>query len=230
MARATSSQATPATPQGVSQRPKTRARATGAFVVAVPKTFVGKVKLPTGVRHGFVATTAAGRKAVELLTHGVKVEVITKPVVIARSTAADPERSAYEPDARARALARGLKMRRADLAKAGGTYELDDVRELMNGVTAQAVGKRVREGSLLAVPGPSNRRRYPTMQFTADGGVVPGLKAVTEAFPSKSPWMLLNFLVNPESRLGDRAPIDLLRAGQIDPVVQAARAVGQQGG
>lgn len=230
MARATSLHSTTGTAPERARHPKTRAKASGAFVVTVPKTFVGKVKLPNGVRHGFVATTAAGQKAVKQMIRGVKAEVIAEPVALAWPAAEVPERSAYEPDARARALARGLKMRRDDLARAGGTYELDDVRELMNGVTVQAVGKRVREGSLLAVPGPSNRRRYPTMQFTADGGVVPGLKAVTEAFPSKSPWMLLNFLVNPEARLGDRAPIDLLRAGQVDPVVRAARAVGQQGG
>lgn len=230
MARATSFQSSTTAPQGASRRSKSRTKASGAFVVAVPKAFADKVKLPTGVRHGFVATTAAGRKAVEQLTQGVEVEVITKPLAAALPTAAEPDHSAYEPDARARALARGLKMRRDDLSKAGGTYELDDVRELMNGVTAQAVGKRVREGSLLAVPGPSNRRRYPTMQFTADGDVVAGLKAVSKAFPNQSPWMLLNFLVNPDIRLGGRTPIDLLKAGQVDPVVQAARTLGRQGG
>jgi len=41
--------------------------------------------------------------------------------------------------------------------------------------------------------------------------------------------MLLNFLVNPEARLDSRKPIDLLRAGKLDAVVQAARHVGNQG-
>ena len=41
--------------------------------------------------------------------------------------------------------------------------------------------------------------------------------------------MLLDFLVNPEARLDNRKPIDLLRAGNLETVVEAARRVGIQG-
>src|SRR3712207_9581631 len=64
-----------------------------------------------------------------------------------------------------------------------------------------------RSGSLLAVPGPSNRRAYPTVQFTSDGTVVPGLKAVQDALPTDNPWAVLNFLVRPDPRLNGRKPI-----------------------
>jgi hypothetical protein len=40
---------------------------------------------------------------------------------------------------------------------------------------------------------------------------------------------VLNFLINPESRLGGRKPIDLLKAGEIESVVEAARRMGRQG-
>jgi hypothetical protein len=40
---------------------------------------------------------------------------------------------------------------------------------------------------------------------------------------------VLNFLVRPDPRLSGRKPIDLLRAGEIDLVVDAARRMGQQG-
>ena len=97
------------------------------------------------------------------------------------------------------------------------------------GVSRQAVEKRVREGSLLAVPGPSNRRRFPTVQFTDDGEVVEGLREVRQALPFRNPWAVLNFLVNPDDRLGGRRPIDALKAGETDEVVEAARRIGQQG-
>jgi hypothetical protein len=115
-----------------------------------------------------------------------------------------------------------------DLKESGGAYDLDQVRVLMNGISRQMVDRKVREGSLLAVPGPSNRRAYPTIQFTRDGTVVPGLKAVQDALPTKNPWAVLNFLVRPDPRLNGRKPIDLLQGGEIDLVVEAARQMGHQ--
>ncbi len=137
--------------------------------------------------------------------------------------------SAFQPDARARALLRGVRIAQQDLRDAGGAYELDEVRELLGGVSPQAISKRVREGALLAVPGPSNQRRYPTIQFQADGSVLPGLREVHKALPTHNAWAVLNFLVNPDSRLQARRPIDLLKAGQLERVVEAARSLGIQG-
>jgi hypothetical protein len=81
----------------------------------------------------------------------------------------------------------------------------------------------------LAVPGPSNRRSYPTLQFNADGSVVDGLRAVSEALPTSHSWTILNFLAQPDDRLRGRKPIDVLKEGKIDLVVEAARRMGQQG-
>jgi hypothetical protein len=146
-----------------------------------------------------------------------------------QDTSAAVDASAFEPDARARAVLRGLEYAREDLRDAGGAYDLDQVRAVLNGVSRQAVTKRVKDGSLLAVPGPNGKRSYPTFQFTGEGTVVGGMKAVLDAFPSKNPWMVLNFLVNPQDALGGRKPIDLLRAGDVDAVVSAARRIGVQG-
>ncbi len=67
------------------------------------------------------------------------------------------------------------------------------------------------------------------MQFNPDGGVVEGLKAVCEALPTRDPWTVLNFLTHPDDRLQGRRPIDVLKAGNVDLVVEAARRLGQQG-
>lgn len=138
--------------------------------------------------------------------------------------------SAYEPDARARAVLRGREIAEADLRASGGAYDLQAVRTLLHGVSRQRIDKQVRDGSLLAIPGPSNRRYYPTVQFQSDGSVVRGLKAVRDALPTRNSWAVLNFLVQPDARLHGRKPIELLRAGAVDDVVGAARGVGQQGG
>jgi hypothetical protein len=138
-------------------------------------------------------------------------------------------RAAFEPDARSQAVLQGVRIAQDDLKAAGGAYDLEDVRTLLHGVSRQAVDKRVQEGSLLAVPGPSNRRCYPTLQFNRDGSVVVGLKDVQDALPVESPWAVLNFLARPDDRLGGRKPIDALREGNVELVVEAANRYGEQG-
>lgn len=139
------------------------------------------------------------------------------------------EEAAFRLGARARAVLRGVQIARQDLIDAGGAYSLEEVSALMNGITRQAVEKRVQDGSLIAVTGPGNRRQYPAAQFQTDGMPVKGLKEVREALPSRNPWFVLNFLVNPDSRLGGRTPLDLLKEGKIDQAVEAAHGLAAQG-
>jgi hypothetical protein len=91
------------------------------------------------------------------------------------------------------------------------------------------IDRKVKNGDLLAVPGPSNTRVYPAIQFNNDGSLVAGLRDVCKGLPTHNPWAILNFLVQPESLLDDRKPIDLLRAGEVDLVVQAAKRMGEPG-
>ncbi|GAA3102811.1 hypothetical protein GCM10010520_54940 [Rhizobium viscosum] len=138
-------------------------------------------------------------------------------------------KAAFEPDARSRAVLQGVRIAQNDLQAAGGAFDLEQVRALLHGVSRQAVDKRVQEGSLLAVPGPSNRRCYPTLQFNRDGTVVGGLKEVRDSLPVESPWAVLNFLARADVRLSGRKPIDVLREGNLQLVLEAANRYGEQG-
>ncbi len=141
----------------------------------------------------------------------------------------DTASEAYRPDARARAILKGVVIAQDVLKSAGGAFELEEVRTLLMGVSRQAVSKRVADGSLIAVPGPKGQRMYPTLQFNPGGTIVDGLKAVQEALPTRNAWTVLSFLAEPESRLGGKAPIELLREGQVDRVLESARRYGEQG-
>jgi hypothetical protein len=139
-------------------------------------------------------------------------------------------REAYDLGPRARAILRGREIAERDLQESGGAFDLDQVRRLLGGVSRQRVERRVAEGSLLAVPGPSNRRRYPAVQFGDAGEIVDGLKDVQDALGFDSPWAVLNFLVNPNDALAGDPPIALLRQGRAQAVVEAARRIGEPGG
>jgi hypothetical protein len=190
-------------------------------------------KLPAGAH---VAIVSAKPESVSAIRKSVRGRVARVTEVVEKKSDKAPTNekpfidiSAFEPDARSRAMLEGLRIAQEDLRDAGGAYDLDQVRTLMRGVSRQAVDKRVQDGSLLAVPGPSNRRSYPTLQFNRDGNVVPGLKAVREALQSTNPWTILNFLSNPDARLDNRKPIDLLKSGNLALVLDAARRHGEQG-
>jgi len=133
----------------------------------------------------------------------------------------------FEPGPRARALLRGIDIAEQDLKTAGGTFGLDDVMRLLR-VSRQAIDKKVKADALLAVPGPGNERRYPACQFRSDG-VVPGLREVLQALPSRDPWFRLNFLVNPDSRLSGVRPCEMLQRGNHAAVVEAAARTAAMG-
>ena len=185
--------------------------------------------LPPGVR---VALVPSSREATEQLRAWAPVRRVGRFVADApspSSSKATIEKADFEPDARSRALLRGVEIARTDLRAAGGAFDLEQVQSLLHGVSRQRVMKRVKEGTLLAVPGPSNRRRYPTVQFTREG-VVAGMREVQAALPTRNPWAVLNFFVQPDDSLDGQAPIAVLKAGHVDRVVAAAKGVGRQGG
>ena len=153
--------------------------------------------------------------------------VSAQPASGAKSPVIDA--TAFAPNARSRALLHGARIAQDDLREAGGAYDLDQVRTLLHGVSRQRIDRRVKDRTLLAVPGPSNRRLYPTVQFNHDGSVVAGLKPVLEVLPTQNPWSALNFLVRPDHRLDGCKPIDLLKLGQVDRVVAAAQFMAEQG-
>lgn len=187
-----------------------------------------RTKLPEGVSLAVVSQKRFSASSLKGMFKLKKRAVVLQTEPEAGSSA-DIRADAYKPDARARALLRGIKLVEQDLKSSGGAFALEQVEELMHNISRQAVHNRVRTGSLLAVPGPSNRATYPVVQFMPDGRPVEGLKEVREALDTESAWMVLNFLVNPEPKLRGKKPIDLLKAGRIDEVVEAARRVAVQG-
>ena len=187
-----------------------------------------RTKLPEGISLAVVSQRrfpASSLKGMfKLKKHAVTLQ--TEPEA---DLTADVAADAYLPDARARALLRGIKVVERDLKASGGAFTLEQVKELMHDISRQAVSNRVIGGTLLAVRGPNNRATYPVVQFMPDGQPVEGLKEVRDALATDNAWTVLNFLVNPEPKLGGRKPIDLLKAGGIDEVVEAARRAGTQG-
>ncbi|MER9606492.1 hypothetical protein [Mesorhizobium sp. M0243] len=192
-----------------------------------PAVTLKDVRLPAGTKVAIVSSSPDAVKKVQRIGKKRFGRLRTVYAGVPKATVINQD--AFEPDARSMAILEGVRISQEDLRAAGGAYDLEQVQTLLRGISRQAVDKRVQEGSLLAVPGPSNRRSFPTLQFNRDGTIVDGLKFVQAAIPTRNPWAMLNFLVHPDDRLKGRKPIDLLKDGKIEMVVEAARRIGQQG-
>jgi len=126
------------------------------------------------------------------------------------------------------AFIRGIKAERRLLDENGGTLTEEQVAEVL-GISRQAVEKRRRAHTLIALTTGRHGYRYPVWQFTKSGKALPGLDDVLRALGPHDEWMQAAFFVGKNPRLGDRTPIEILKAGEISRVVEAAEVYGEHG-
>jgi hypothetical protein len=132
-------------------------------------------------------------------------------------------------DPLAPAFARGAMARQELLKEGGGVYTTDRVAEILE-ITPQAVLKRHNAGKLLALTFGRRGFRYPAWQFDEERrAVVSGLEDVLAALSGHDAWMQNVFFLTPSGRLSDRRPLDVLREGKFEPVLEAARSFLEQG-
>jgi hypothetical protein len=122
----------------------------------------------------------------------------------------------------AEALKHAFEFRRDLLSD---SCSVPEVAELL-GTSRQTPHDRVRTEQLLGVMD-RGHLRLPRWQFDPDapGGVVPGLADVLRALEA-SPLARASWFVRPNPYLEERTPAEVLRQGDRDRVVDAARLVG----
>lgn len=121
---------------------------------------------------------------------------------------------------------RGIAARDDILQAEGGTVDVETAARIL-GISRQAVDRRRHRHTLLGLPVGRRGYRYPLWQFTPSG-VVPGLDAVLRHLAEDGPWFSASWLLSRNGRLGAR-PLDVLQNGDVDAVVQAALAYGEEG-
>jgi hypothetical protein len=121
---------------------------------------------------------------------------------------------------------RFAEVRNGLLREAGGAYSLDEVA-VMLGASREAVHRAVQMGDVLGVV-IGSAVVVPRIQMKEIGGkalILPGIGQVAKTFMAEGGSHLgaLQFLLRHDPNLVER-PIDVLKAGQVDDVVRAARA------
>ncbi|HVV45959.1 MAG TPA: hypothetical protein VHC72_12175, partial [Bryobacteraceae bacterium] len=130
-------------------------------------------------------------------------------------------------DPLAMARLRGLEARRRMLTGEGGLLSAEKAGELL-AMSRQAVEKRRKAGRLIGVSLGRRGFGYPAWQFS-EQGTLRGLEPVLDALKSHDAWTKLVFFTSENAATDGKRPLDVLRSGDIDKVVAAARIYGEQG-
>jgi hypothetical protein len=125
------------------------------------------------------------------------------------------------------AFLRGIEAKRRLLEENGGVLTSEQVAEKI-GISRQAVERRRQTGKLVAVSTGRHGNLYPVWQFERSG-VLDGLPAVLAQLSGHDEWSQVVFFVGRNPRLNDRTPIEMLKAGKLKEVLDAAAMYGEHG-
>jgi hypothetical protein len=148
----------------------------------------------------------------------VLVEALT-----ARSLAT--EIAANDPLATARL--RGVERQQSLVEKSVGMLKGESAAKVL-GISRQAVDKRRRQNRLVGLTQGRRGYAYPIWQFEG-GKTLANLETVLDRLRNHDPWMQLAFFLNANDRLGGSSPLEMLRSGKVEPVLEAAASYGEQG-
>lgn len=171
---------------------------------------------------GVIERAAAGRAGDVLEAVALRLEREPAQVLPTLRLLADMDALAEPDDDRSPVLARQMNEERVHARRAEfrrHAHPTPVVRELLGGVSRQAVSQRVEAGTLLAAE-VGGRNYFPRWQFTAEG-TVPGLQRVLGPLTraGRSPIAADALMRTPLPEEGGRSAAELLAAGKVDAAV-----------
>ena len=151
---------------------------------------------------------------------GALVTLLTAPSAVELVTQDDPL---------ADARLRWVRDRERLLHAEGEPLKSREVAQLL-GISRQAVAKARKDGRIIGLPVGPGRYLYPSWQF-GPSGPLKGLRELHQVLDSGDGdvWTLVAFVLAPNSRLNEENPLEALRRGDVERVLKAARAYGEQG-
>jgi hypothetical protein len=104
----------------------------------------------------------------------------------------------------------------------GGAYSSAQLGEQFN-LSAAVLYRRRNEHRIVYWRDPKNSYFYPRWQFNEAGALLPGIQEILQDFKSQDEWRIMRYFLGPRKQLGNRRPLDLIRAGEIEAVLAHAQ-------
>ncbi len=165
-----------------------------------------------------VPSHAAVEAASASTDYGVLLSALQSPEIADKLIEADPL---------AGAKLRGIEAKKRFLTSEGGMLNTQEVASILD-ISPQAIHKRRRTGKLIGIAQGLNQYSFPAWQFEGNRTVA-GVETILAVLSEHDPLMQVVFMLNPNDRLDGQRPLDLLRAGRLDEVLTAAKALGEHG-
>lgn len=125
------------------------------------------------------------------------------------------------------AFIRGIEAKQRFIEENGGALTSDQVAQII-GISRQAVEKRRNAGKLIALSTGRHGFLYPLWRFD-ESGTLEGLQDVLAVLEPHDEWVRTIFFVGKNPHLGGRTPVEMLRAGKLKDVLNAALIYGEHG-
>lgn len=109
----------------------------------------------------------------------------------------------------------------------GGSWTGAELR-VHFGLSSAALHKRRSNHGIVFWKDATNQFHYPKWQFNQAGSILPGIRQVLKIFRSSDEWRVMRYFLGSRSQLGDRTPLDLMRAGEKDKVIAHAKVHAEE--
>lgn len=178
-----------------------------------------------------VRTTRALKRIAERMSQERLIEAVGAPtdtdalfMSLRESVAIAAEIELDKPDPMTEAHLRESETKREMLKSEGGALTAFELSKHL-GITPQGLGRKRFRNQVFWL-GIGDGYVFPAFQV-GENGLLPGTRDVLDAFTVDDPWMRVKFMLRGNQRLGGKRPLDLFRKGEIDEVVKAAAAYGE---
>ena len=127
----------------------------------------------------------------------------------------------------AAAIVKGFKAVEVLRKAEGGAWSSAEIRKRFGFGLAELRRRRERH-RIVFWQGAKRAIRYPKWEFTTTGTLLPGVEELLQIFHSPDQWRVMGYFLGPRQQLDGRRPLDLLRAGEIERVLDHARSHAEE--
>jgi len=125
---------------------------------------------------------------------------------------------------------RGIGLQIVEKAKEaeGGAWSGNKLNEQFN-LSPATLHRRRKEHRIIFWRDARHDFFYPKWQFTESGALRPGIEEILNTFNSSDEWRIMRYFLSTRHQLGEKRPLDLLRAGRVEEVIAHAKANAEEG-
>lgn len=182
------------------------------FPLVIEGKVVGTLSLFTGYVHKFSDIDIDFLKNVSFLLAAYRVRIDQEKDSIEKKVDEDPSKNSRR---------RGIDARLEILNSEGGFISISEVAKKL-GLSNEAINDLRSRRKLIGLN--NSEIVYPKWQFA--NKILPGLDKILAVLNTDNPWMQASFMLYPNIWLDDKRPLELLKEGKIEEVLNAANMFG----